>query len=147
MKKLPLGIQNFREIITDNYVYVDKTQYIYNLINDAKYFFLSRPRRFGKSLLLDTIAEVFKGDKELFKGLWIYDSNHIFKKHPVVRIDMSNMANKNPGALEYSLLSELRKIAKREDLDVDLGGWEGGWGNRRLEKCVLVRNFVNCARH
>ena len=71
MKKLPFGIQNFREIVEDNHVYVDKTRYIYNLLNDTKHYFLSRPRRFGKSLLLDTIGEVFGGHKELFKGLWI----------------------------------------------------------------------------
>ena len=103
MKKLPLGLQSFKKIIEGNCVYVDKTQYIYNLINDASYYFLSRPRRFGKSLLLDTIAEAFGGDKELFKGLWIYNSDYIFKKHPVVRVDMSNMANKTPDALEASL--------------------------------------------
>ena len=61
MKKLPLGIQSIRKIVEGNYVYVDKTGYIYNLINEASYYFLSRPRRFGKSLLLDTIAEVFSG--------------------------------------------------------------------------------------
>jgi len=103
MKKLPLGIQNFKEIIEENYIYADKTQYVYNLLNDAKYYFLSRPRRFGKSLLLDTIAEVFNGDKELFKGLWIYDSGYSFKKHPTVRIDMSSLANKTPDVLENSL--------------------------------------------
>ncbi|MCL1808458.1 MAG: AAA family ATPase [Clostridiales bacterium] len=80
MKKLPLGMQSFREIIEGDYVYVDKTQYIYNLVNDAKYCFLSRPRRFGKSLLLDTIGEVFSGDRELFKGLSIYDSDWGFEK-------------------------------------------------------------------
>ena len=69
MKKMPLGIQNFREIVHGGYVYADKTQYVYDLINDASYYFLSRPRRFGKSLLLDTIGEAFSGDKELFKGL------------------------------------------------------------------------------
>jgi len=103
VKKLPLGIQNFKEIIRGNYIYADKTQYIYNLINDAKYYFLSRPRRFGKSLLLDTIAEAFNGAKELFKGLWIYDSDYSFEKHPVIRIDMSGLANKTPDVLENSL--------------------------------------------
>ena len=67
MKKLPLGMQCFREIIEGGYVYVDKTPYIYGLINNVKYYFLSRPRRFGKSLLLDTIGEVMSGNKELFK--------------------------------------------------------------------------------
>ena len=74
MKKLPLGIQNFRRIIEDGYVYVDKTQFIYNLINGACYNFLSRPRSFGKSLLIDTLTEVFGGDRALFTGLWIYET-------------------------------------------------------------------------
>ena len=67
MKKLPLGIQNLREIIEGDYVYVDKTQFIYDLLCTAKYYFLSRPRRFGKSLLLDTINEIMSGNKELFE--------------------------------------------------------------------------------
>ena len=91
MKKLPLGIQTFRDIIEGGYVYVDKTQYVYNLINDAKHYFFSRPRRFGKSLLLSTIGEVFGGDRELFRGLWIYDSDYDFIKHPVIRLDLSKM--------------------------------------------------------
>ena len=115
MKKLPLGIQNFKEIIAGDYIYVDKTQYIYDLINDAKYYFLSRPRRFGKSLLLDTIAEAFNGDKELFKGLWIYDSDYKFKKHPVIRLDMSNIANKTADALEESLSFYLKMCYEAEN--------------------------------
>ena len=121
MKKLPLGIQNFREIIEGNYVYADKTQYVYDLINDTSYYFLSRPRRFGKSLLLDTIAEAFSGDKELFKGLYIYDSNYRFDKYPVIRLDMSNIATKTPETLEESLSVELRKRIKHEELDIDAG--------------------------
>ena len=116
MKKLPLGIQNFKEIATGNYLYVDKTQHIYNLVGGAKYYFLSRPRRFGKSLLLDTIGEAFGGEKELFKGLWIYDSDYGFPKHPVVRLDMSNIANETPQILEDSLLDELKTIAEDEDV-------------------------------
>jgi hypothetical protein len=118
MKKLPLGIQRFREIITEGYVYADKTEYIYNLINNAKYYFLSRPRRFGKSLLLDTIAEVFSGDRELFKGLWIYDSNYCFTQYPVVRLDMSNIANETPQMLKNALSEELMKRIKDEKIDI-----------------------------
>ena len=119
MKKLPLGIQNFRKIIESDYVYVDKTQHIYNLMNDVSYYFLSRPRRFGKSLLLDTIAEVFGGDSELFKDLWIYDSGYNFKKHPVIRLDMSNIANKTPEVLENSILSYLKKCYLAEEFIFD----------------------------
>jgi len=114
MQRLPLGIQNIREILSDGYVYADKTQYIYDLIKGMKYYFLSRPRRFGKSLLLDTIGEAFGGDKELFKGLWIYDSDYNFPCHPVLRFDMSNIANDTPEILRDELSIALRKLAKRE---------------------------------
>ena len=119
MKKLPLGIQDFREIIDDGYVYVDKTQHVYNVLNDTKYYFMSRPRRFGKSLFLDTIAEAFSGDKELFKGLWIYDSGYNFEKHPVLRLDMSNIANDGPEILKEELSIELKKRVQMEGFDID----------------------------
>ncbi|MCL1808751.1 MAG: AAA family ATPase, partial [Clostridiales bacterium] len=119
MKKLPLGIQNFRKIREGGYVYVDKTQYVYNIINDGNYYFLSRPRRFGKSLLLDTIGEAFSGDKELFKGLWIYGSDYGFEKHPVIRLDMSNIANETPEMLKDLLSKTLLKQVKKERFDID----------------------------
>ncbi|MEZ4988293.1 MAG: AAA family ATPase [Saprospiraceae bacterium] len=71
--KYPIGIQDFREIRTGGYVYVDKTPHIHRVLESGKYFFLSRPRRFGKSLLLSTMNEMYCGAKELFEGLWIYD--------------------------------------------------------------------------
>ena len=86
MKKLPIGIQTFREIIEENYAYVDKTKHAYELITTYKYVFLSRPRRFGKSLFVDTLKEIFDGNKELFKGLYIYDK-YDFEPYPVIRID------------------------------------------------------------
>ena len=85
MKKLPIGIHTFSEIITDNYVYIDKTQEAYQLLNTYKYVFLSRPRRFGKSLFLTTLQAIFEGKKELFKGLYIYDK-YDFEAYPVIRI-------------------------------------------------------------
>jgi len=118
MKKLPVGIQNLREIISDGYVYVDKTEHVYNLINGAKYYFLSRPRRFGKSLLLDTMAEAFKGNKELFNGLWIYSSDYSFEKFPVIRLDMSKIANQTPEILKTSISLNLSRIAKEEALSI-----------------------------
>lgn len=69
--KYPIGVQNFEGLRNDNYVYIDKTRYIYELVNSGKYYFLSRPRRFGKSLLLSTIEAFFQGKKELFDGLEI----------------------------------------------------------------------------
>ncbi|MGC8734473.1 MAG: AAA family ATPase [bacterium] len=104
MKKLPVGISDFKELITKNYIYVDKTEYIYNLVNNSKYVFLSRPRRFGKSLLLSTIRYLFQGEKELFKGLYIYDKWNWNEKYPVIRIDF--------GEVNISKLEELKSEIK-----------------------------------
>ena len=71
MKALPIGIQTFSEIVNHDMVYIDKTDLIYQLVKPQKYFFLSRPRRFGKSLLISTLQAYFEGKKELFKGLKI----------------------------------------------------------------------------
>ena len=71
MKKLPIGIQTFEKLINDDCLYIDKTKLIYQLIQSGSVYFLSRPRRFGKSLLLSTLEAIFKGKRELFKGLWI----------------------------------------------------------------------------
>ena len=71
VKKLPIGIQTFSEIISENYYYVDKTKILSELTEKGKYYFLSRPRRFGKSLFLDTIKEAFEGNEKLFQGLYL----------------------------------------------------------------------------
>jgi len=89
MKRLPIGISDFKELITNNYVYVDKTKYIYELLSSSKYVFLSRPRRFGKSLLLSTIRYIYEGKRELFKGLYIEGKWEWDEKYPVIRIDFS----------------------------------------------------------
>jgi len=90
MKKLNSGVSAFSIIRQSNYLYVDKTEYIYNLVSeDGGYLFLSRPRRFGKSLLVSTIEQLMLGRRELFKGLWIDSSDYDFKPYPVLRIDMS----------------------------------------------------------
>ncbi|OHD80732.1 MAG: hypothetical protein A2355_17415, partial [Spirochaetes bacterium RIFOXYB1_FULL_32_8] len=74
MKKLPIGINTLSSIISEDMVYIDKTKIAYSLINSMGRYFLSRPRRFGKSLFVDTLKEIFEGNKELFKGLFIYDN-------------------------------------------------------------------------
>ena len=89
LKKLPIGISTLREILEEGYAYVDKTPIALELIESGKYYFLSRPRRFGKSLFLDTLRMIFSGDKELFKGLYIYDK-YEFVEHPVIRISFNN---------------------------------------------------------
>ena len=88
-KKLPIGIQSFEEIRTDGYYYVDKTPYALRLVDEGKYYFLSRPRRFGKSLFLSTLAEMFGGNRELFEGLYCYDRWDWDVVYPVVRLSFS----------------------------------------------------------
>jgi hypothetical protein len=73
MHKLPIGIQDFRTIRTEGYKYVDKTEYMHRLATSGKFYFLSRPRRFGKSLTVSTLKELYSGSRELFEGLWIAD--------------------------------------------------------------------------
>ena len=89
-KPVQASIYTFRRLIEGGFVYVDKTQYIYEMIQrGAGVFFLARPRRFGKSLLLATLDELFRGSRELFHGLWIDSSDYVWDAHPVVRIDFS----------------------------------------------------------
>ncbi|MEA3417130.1 MAG: AAA family ATPase, partial [Thermodesulfobacteriota bacterium] len=88
MKRLPVGIQTFRDIVQNDYLYVDKTEKIFDLVYNPKgVYFFSRPRRFGKSLLISTLNEIFEGEQELFKDLWIYKADYAWEKHPVIRID------------------------------------------------------------
>ena len=89
-RRLPVGIQSFYEIRENKYVYVDKTDMIWNLVNKGKkYNYLSRPRRFGKSVLVDTLQTYFEGEKRLFEGLRIMDLEKEWTKRPVIRLDMS----------------------------------------------------------
>ena len=119
MKNLPVSIQTFSDLMTQNYLYVDKTKEIYNLFaRGGKYYFLSRPRRFGKSLLISTLNEIFSGNKELFKGLWIYDKIE-WKTYPVIYIDFSHISFQTPQVLEMELNIKLEKIAKTFNINLD----------------------------
>ena len=89
MKRLPVGIQTFSKIVDGDYLYIDKTKEAYKLITEYEAVFLSRPRRFGKSLFLDTLHEIFNGNKELFKGLYIYDKWDFSVSYPVIKISFA----------------------------------------------------------
>ena len=89
MKKLPIGIQSFESLRDDDYLYIDKTRLVYELAQNGKYFFLSRPRRFGKSLLLSTLKAYFEGKKNLFEGLAIMELEQEWKQHPVLHLDLN----------------------------------------------------------
>jgi hypothetical protein len=115
MKKLPIGIQTFSKLREGDFIYVDKTEYIYNIISGNNYYFLSRPRRFGKSLTLSTIAEIYSGSKNLFTGLWIENNWNWDKIHPIIHISFNSLNYKDLG-LEIVLKKELLKIARKYEL-------------------------------
>jgi len=120
MKPLPIGSQTFRKIIDGNYLYVDKTKIVYELINHTiGVYFLSRPRRFGKSLLLSVLSEIFQGKKELFKGLWLYESEYNWKKHPVIHLDFSMQKCETPEQLKSYLSNEIKLVANRYNIQLE----------------------------
>ena len=118
MSKLPIGIQTFRQIREEGFYYVDKTFYARRLVDDAgKHYFLSRPRRFGKSLFVDTLKELFEGSEELFRGLAIHDGWGWSQRHPVVRLDFSGGTSSNPESCTRAPCanSPRRKAKRRRD--------------------------------
>ena len=116
-KILPIGIQDFRAIRQDNHYYVDKTQLIDQLVSQGRHYFLSRPRRFGKSLLLDTFRKLFDCQEELFRGLYIHDKWDWSEKHPVVRLSFDAQYNE-PAMIESHVLAQLERIAGKSQLDL-----------------------------
>ena len=109
---LPIGIQNFREIRERNCYYVDKTAYIARLVDEGKHYFLSRPRRFGKSLFLDTCKELFEGNEELFKGLAIHDRWDWSARRPVLRLSFGSGHFTEPGGLHPNLMAQLDAVER-----------------------------------
>lgn len=124
--KYPIGIQNFEDLRRNGYKYVDKTNFVYKLADEGKYYFLSRPRRFGKSLFLSTLEAYFQGKKELFEGLAIYDLETEWKKYPIFHIDL-NTANFREKDSLYNVLNDY------------LTGWEGKYGTRESEVTLPLR--------
>ena len=124
--KYPIGIQNFEDLRRNGYKYVDKTNFVYKLADEGKYDFLSRPRRFGKSLFLSTLEAYFQGKKELFEGLAIYDLETEWKKYPIFHIDL-NTANFREKDSLYNVLNDY------------LTGWEDKYGVRESEATLALR--------
>ncbi|MGH7599445.1 MAG: AAA family ATPase [bacterium] len=116
MKKLPVDVHDFHNMITGDHVYVDKTQYIHKMATEGTYYFLSRPRRFGKTLLVSTLEHLFMGNKELFKGLWIENSDWDWTPHPVLRIDMSEISAYSPEVLRQALVDTISLFGKQEGI-------------------------------
>ena len=116
-RKLPIGIQTFREIREDGFYYVDKTGYIRRMVDGGKHYFLSRPRRFGKSLLLDTIKELFEGSERLFRELAIHDQWDWNVRYPVLRISFGGRNFTETGHLDVSLSAQLDRAEAHADLN------------------------------
>ena len=112
LKRLPVGIQTYEKLVNNNCLYVDKTEYIYKMINLGSYIFLSRPRRFGKSLLVSTLQAYFEGKKRLFKGLFIDTVEKDWTEYPVLRFDMSTAKHTNVQTLTVELAGKLTDYEK-----------------------------------
>lgn len=118
MKKLPLDVSTYKTMVTDGYLYVDKTKRIYDLITSARYYFLSRPRRFGKTLLVSTLKEIFLGNKHLFKDVWIGQScDYSWPVHPVIDLNFSKLDVESPVEFKKSLSWRLDRIGQSYGLD------------------------------
>jgi hypothetical protein len=114
IQKYPVGHQDFKKIITNDFVYVDKTRYVHQLLEKGGYYFLSRPRRFGKSLFVSVLYYLFKGEKALFEGLYIADK-WTFEEYPVIRISFSDIGYRTKG-LTKAIADELKSITEKEKL-------------------------------
>lgn len=129
--KYPIGIQSFDRIIEDGYVYIDKTDMVYSLVHEGSIYFLSRPRRFGKSLLVSTLKNYFLGRKELFKGLKIDSLEKEWKVYPVFHVDFNGSNFTKQGILENRIASYVSDWEKQYSLEA--GDIETDLGNRFMK--------------
>ena len=127
-RKLPIGLQTFRTLREADCYYVDKTPYIRRLMAEGTHYFLSRPRRFGKSLFLDTLKELFEGSETLFAGLDIHRRWDWSVRHPVVRLDFSGGDYQDPDGLRRNVMAPLDGIERWAQVTVGGGGGAGGGG-------------------
>ncbi|MDX9813031.1 MAG: AAA family ATPase, partial [Sulfurimonadaceae bacterium] len=117
LKKLPIGIQTFSTIREEGYIYIDKTALAHKLIDNYRYIFLSRPRRFGKSLFVDTLKNIFEAKKELFKGLAVEDKWDWSISHPVIHINFANGRVESREDLDSSILRTLEENQQRLEIE------------------------------
>ncbi|NQZ09536.1 MAG: ATP-binding protein [Algicola sp.] len=122
--KYPLGIQTFSEIREENYLYLDKTQLIYNLVSSGKVYFLSRPRRFGKSLLVSTLESLFLGHKSLFEGLAINDTDYDFAVYPVIKLEFSSADVDQAADFKQYIVNVTNDFANRYDIKLEIDSYE-----------------------
>ena len=132
MKKLPIGIQTFSDIRTSDMVYVDKTEYVWRLIENFKYVFLSRPRRFGKSLIITTLKSYFEGKREVFEGLYLAQRETEWRTYPIIKIDFSDVGYLKIGNLESGLQTLLARIGAKQGVSLE-----------REEAAAMLSKLIN----
>src|SRR5579872_3380005 len=120
LQRLPLGFSTFSTIRNEGYLYVDKTEYAYNLITQGGRYYMSRPRRFGKSLLVSTLKEILESNKPLFKDLWIEKSDYPWHKHGILVLDFSAIKATSPDILSRGICTLLQNIANDYALELTL---------------------------
>ncbi|MDM8521535.1 ATP-binding protein [Anaerolineales bacterium HSG6] len=126
MQKLPIGIHTFERLRNENRLYIDKTEYIYDLITAGSVYFLSRPRRFGKSLLVSTLASLFEGRRDLFEGLWIAEqTDYPFEAYAVLQFDFTKDKFKSPEQLKAYLTHRIDTLAKQFQIELQYPNYAG----------------------
>ncbi len=143
--KYPLGIQTFAKIREESYLYVDKTETLYDLIHQGEVYFLSRPRRFGKSLLISTLEALFRGQKALFDGLYIADTDYDFATYSVVKLEFSEDEFATADSLRDYIYNAVNDIAERHDIELVKQSYSQRFGelvrklhNKTGQKVVLL---------
>ncbi|WP_407444291.1 AAA family ATPase, partial [Fibrobacter sp.] len=125
-QKLPIGIQSFEKLRTEGYLYIDKTTRIYEMVTGGCYYFLSRPRRFGKSLLLNTLESYFQGKRDLFDGLAIAELEKDWIEYPILHLDLNTEKYDSPAALDRIINEHLCR-------------WEMDFGSSESESSLGLR--------
>ena len=128
MKNLPLGLSTLSILIKENFVYVDKTEYAHKLVTQSGAFFLSRPRRFGKSLFVDTLKEIFEGNQAIFEGLYIYDKWDWSNKYPVIKLDFVTGVGRNLTEFDIRISDMLNENGKRLGVTLNSTDYVGKFG-------------------
>ena len=143
MKRIDVGISSFRKLIEDNNIFVDKTDIIYNLMTSGStYFFCSRPRRFGKTLAISTLEAIFKGKKDLFKGLKIYKKDYDWKEYPVIHIDLSSFDATTPKELKNALFDTIDDISSEYGIIVKKSSDLGVYFKRTIQELAMAKGNV-----
>lgn len=125
LPRLPIGLAAFDVMRRGEFVYVDKTADIYRMVDEGIYYFLSRPRRFGKSLLVSTLRSFFQGQRDLFEGLWIATAPWDWTPHPIILLDFNNITHDTPEHLKIAIQDELHAIAAQHNITLTAALLEG----------------------